>query len=733
MTNASPGKTHAFIVGINTYDKRYFCNLNGPVADALSFAKWLRRRGVPPGNIQLFLSPCPGDDELASDGLPPAREATEYDIHNLGIKKILCEKSGDLFWFFGAGHGYGTVKGGLEHRILYRDADRKFFQSLPLKDLMVAMRTGTFEPFAKQVFIADTCVNMFADPAYAEEPGGGELSKKRFKKGRRQFFLSSASEGEYAADRSIFFDLLLERLESSEKTAPGQWPPNMTAIGNHICGEFKRLGDEGKTFQEPQCLAFGWQDREMTSAVISPIPPGQPISAEILIREADDWAGGLEQALGRVDISKIYMQTAPRVCKSPPPECEPLRLFSKCFRKLAERSIPTVEGMHPALDFINGLSLHFDGAARKATLDWLEKALERLYEKNNAEALKTSLDSPATRKRLLHSPAETPRTLMVRLTPENIRQTRFGVDAWLLGGLSSRRLWAGKEAVSLETLKELLPGFLRQATRDRCRKSELCIEFMLPGDQLTACVEHWKIGAGTYGPLPIGVKYQVMLRSPTPARLEGLKQRWTAPEAPRELPGVDEYTAGADAGITACWIPALHPVNLSHFKEWLNRARQLMCVILGENPGTRAGGKDLLETLLGAGVPILLWPREACQGDARALKEELSRLVREDNLEGLPARVWRWRRDFDSEVCRNLTPDLTLLYDDPGRLPPDHGHARGTGPRASSLGQEGGQADIQGGMVETAHVPFGHDADHGDGGTDHIHGQTDGGILEIST
>src|SRR5687768_16860099 len=54
---ASPARTYALVVGIAEYDAGAGWELYAPVADAARAVLWLLRRGVPPEQILLFLSP----------------------------------------------------------------------------------------------------------------------------------------------------------------------------------------------------------------------------------------------------------------------------------------------------------------------------------------------------------------------------------------------------------------------------------------------------------------------------------------------------------------------------------------------------------------------------------------------------------------------------------------------------------------------------------------------------
>src|SRR5262245_9271799 len=96
---ANPQKTHAIVVGVETYEVGENWNLDGPANDVYKFVKWLRTRGVPSEQISLFVSPLPENRALLDD-LDVTAQVAEYAAITEALTDMLAEQSGELLVFF---------------------------------------------------------------------------------------------------------------------------------------------------------------------------------------------------------------------------------------------------------------------------------------------------------------------------------------------------------------------------------------------------------------------------------------------------------------------------------------------------------------------------------------------------------------------------------------------------------------------------------------------------------
>ena len=120
---------YAIIVGVEHYDALLDdvnIELDGPASDAVRFASWLLNRGVPPGNLRLFISalnPAAQRNELnkACNGAGvPILEATRDQVEaffNTDLTK-LAKAPSTLYVLWG---GHGVIRGGHEHHLFYRN------------------------------------------------------------------------------------------------------------------------------------------------------------------------------------------------------------------------------------------------------------------------------------------------------------------------------------------------------------------------------------------------------------------------------------------------------------------------------------------------------------------------------------------------------------------------------------------------------------------------------------
>ena len=88
-----------------------------------------------------------------------------------------------------------------------------------------------------------------------------------------------------------------------------------------------------------------------------------------------------------------------------------------------------------------------------------------------------------------------------------------------------------------------------------------------------------------------------------------------------------------------------------------------------DEPG---GGCSVLRNLIAAGVSIAVWPRkEGCENPSH--RELLEHLVSSMPVTGWREAVWRYRQEAARQQDRQGHPGthLTMLWDDPNKLPPD--------------------------------------------------------------
>jgi nucleoside phosphorylase len=259
---ADPDRTFAVVVGIEKYDIPG-ADLDGPVRDACRFVRWLREHKVPTGNIHLFASPLGANTaELAGLDVPwqPARREPIFE----SFTRTLPGTAGDLLFLFWGGHGLLTAG---ERRLIYADASEVATLNLDVDSLLNSLRGDLFAGLPRQVAIIDACAN------HVEHLRDPEVfPSRRYQLGCEQFVLYGARPGEVAkndgAQKSgVFSSAVLDELESQSSQA---FPPNFSAVAEHLTSRFEELRKEGRTDQTP--VFYRRQDWNGDSMQLGQIP-----------------------------------------------------------------------------------------------------------------------------------------------------------------------------------------------------------------------------------------------------------------------------------------------------------------------------------------------------------------------------------------------------------------------------------------------------------------------------
>ncbi|MEH2392775.1 MAG: NB-ARC domain-containing protein [Nostoc sp.] len=238
---AKPERTFGLIVGIEKYyESAWNVTGGGPADDALKFADWLHRRGVPRENIRLCLSALEENHQLIGECGLTIELATEQNISDI-VTNFLSPKSGDLLYIFWAGHGLITP--GRERRLLCADANKRNYQNLNLNSLLVYLASDKFQ-IRNHICIVDACANF----PLLLRCQSGELPGKTFLNGQprkdsQQFVLLATREGETAKvnsdNKTGYFSQAVR--EALEQASTEIFPPNMKIIAEQVKQRLEQL------------------------------------------------------------------------------------------------------------------------------------------------------------------------------------------------------------------------------------------------------------------------------------------------------------------------------------------------------------------------------------------------------------------------------------------------------------------------------------------------------------
>ncbi len=322
-------------------------------------------------------------------------------------------------------------------------------------------------------------------------------------------------------------------------------------------------------------------------------------------------------------------------------------------------------GRFPLIEFAVYLRAeHHDEAFYRAVTSWLKQACGKLKLKPaDIRHAQQNVDDAAARSQNRSV------VLMISVWPANeVTDPRaagnapYLLSAWWRFIEPDGSLGEGEELRNLSPAPpENLAGVLDELTAEVAEVraqtgGELVIELFLPVELMRDAVDQWQIGPKAKQPaVAVGAEHQVLLRSWNRTYQRDLaawradwKRRWNLHRNAVEASKVEDIDASFRARA-----PSVSQFALTFAPQPADYAEQ---------------GK--IFTLLSIGTPVGLWPRCEIQAHAGDVADFLERLTK------VPLPDWRNELLEVRRTAARLGGDhfgchLTLLWDDPERLPPD--------------------------------------------------------------
>lgn len=324
---------------------------------------------------------------------------------------------------------------------------------------------------------------------------------------------------------------------------------------------------------------------------------------------------------------------------------------------------PGGTGVLPLQHFVKLLIDRTESAALRVDLDaWLSASASRLAAPGEADAM---------RSRFVNITAEPvsdqPSVALIRARPST--DAGYILDAWLfMPNRQAERIGETVTCAAADVPANVIEYCCSATYRVG---TELVVELMLPRTLITEPVDCWSVEGDLGDCIELCVDYNVVVRpferwkSLTGNRyLKRLAERWRdiddqiACHITTELPPPD--------GKTALWYKD-RACNQQTVRL-LTAHRSLLCGVLNEAPSPD-GKADAYAGMLAAGIPVILWLRSCPGEDKRAqFRDEIN----ETRLRELASRVHQLRRDGLLTEDWHPGRNLTLLWDDPTRQPPQH-------------------------------------------------------------
>ncbi|MCP3915464.1 MAG: SIR2 family protein [bacterium] len=309
------------------------------------------------------------------------------------------------------------------------------------------------------------------------------------------------------------------------------------------------------------------------------------------------------------------------------------------------------DGRHPLVRFLGGVVPALREEHRASVQEWLDAAMPEL--------------ASAPHEAAARAPAG-PAYVLVRVAEdEDAGPQHWDVEAWVDCGAGMTALFADRFAAG--DFQGVTDRLALRLIQERVARPETTVAFLLPRAWLCHPVHGLAPTPEQVPEPPLGKRHRVVVRSLERTRspraralLDQAWQRWMA-EGGAPLDLTDSDLAGGANLERGVWLRAPdseHPALLQTVADG-----ESTCVVL--EPGSDEWPPDskALDTLLQAGVPVVLWVRKKGEVDLRQTARDALAQV---PLHDLPQRICDWRKQSHEPL------GLTLLYDDADRMPP-HG------------------------------------------------------------
>jgi hypothetical protein len=319
-----------------------------------------------------------------------------------------------------------------------------------------------------------------------------------------------------------------------------------------------------------------------------------------------------------------------------------------CLLKWLAKMPVSSTGSMPILDFVARLR-KYAPAHQEEIKAWID-SVARIRGLNQAQINKCFKNQS--------QPIALPPYLLIELSPKNKNNKGYAVQAWLfMSSENIRTVYAEDKAVTLNDIPALTEEILGIIDNFNVNHRQLTIEFILPRHLLCHDVEHWTDGNGD----PIGTKYQVVVRSRERLRAKKLQRFWIPcwneakkKEILQEM--AETYT------VRVC------ETGLRKISSLVDAGKLFFVLASVPNVLTEQN-INVFFALTKSGVPIALWPRKV--NNVNEFTQQLSKLL-SCTLEQLPQCLFKNRRElWQNENEQHTGYHLSLLWDDPDRIPPD--------------------------------------------------------------
>lgn len=355
------------------------------------------------------------------------------------------------------------------------------------------------------------------------------------------------------------------------------------------------------------------------------------------------------------------------------PDAEGHELLSACVEVLARWEHPPPNDA-PLIAFLYGLLPSVrDGVTHDKCVKWMASVAQQLG--TDLRAVEAGL----RRKAGAAPPAGhgIPYMLVTVQCDEFNPENEILIKGWLCygGGYKPLNVDAGPHThdqlplLMRQLIFDCQNKLLKEVGRPLAEASKLIIELFLPVNLLGSEIDQWTVQLGKWAAAtPLERHYLVLVRSYERVYDEevrafswGLWQdKWNRLRtSPQMLTQAHVYLAREPSDYTKSFFERLAQVNLF-----------FLGLTLIPPPGAGLKATDIFGPIVQAGTPAAIWLRR-CDADMAAVRAELEDLIYQNDLDSIPRLIYERRRERWDDDAASVWKSVSLLWDDPDRLPPD--------------------------------------------------------------
>ncbi len=259
--------------------------------------------------------------------------------------------------------------------------------------------------------------------------------------------------------------------------------------------------------------------------------------------------------------------------------------------------------------------------------------------------------------------------LLIVVEPRD--EQTFEIRAWLLDDQNQPAEKTEPYASPNPVPSTHIPGCISEIRRKYAAylSRDLIIEVFLPYEDLLCCaIDHWLIG-NVWAKRKFGLMHRLVVRSLERAQnilvLNVWKQKWNV---------FQQFIHNDRLANDIFWLCEEQDYRNGEALFGVLNGYDIVCLAMGFVPSPPEE-TDILAAILEAGIPIVLWPRvpmRSLEDSFNKFKGQLKDLFQSpQELLNLPEWVFKQRVEAGRVGADHHGHHLTLLWDDPNRLPPD--------------------------------------------------------------